>query len=85
MVKNITETDIELLPGKWRPSYDSELIEICIRKQIYCKGGWVPGKDSCLTGHLGALCEECDISNINGENHFYKDSEAGCVNCKFTY
>lgn len=73
------------MPGYWRPSYDSELIEMCIRKENNCKGGWVPGDESCVNGHIGALCEECDIKNIKGEDKYFKDIDSNCVNCKFTY
>ena len=32
-----------------------------------CLGGWSTGDKSCLKGHIGALCEQCDIYNIRGD------------------
>ena len=33
-------------------------------------GGWDVGDDSCAEGHVGALCESCDIQGtMNGKKY----------------
>jgi len=50
-----------LYEGYWRPKYDSDKIEACLKKKSVCKGGWKPGAESCEIGFIGSLCEECDL------------------------
>lgn len=57
----VSPTGYNLKKGYWRPNYDNDNYESCYNLKDSCLGGWVPGNPSCYTGHLGALCESCDI------------------------
>lgn len=48
---------IELREYYWRAYYYSQTIENCYHLVENCKGGWRPGDESCILGHIGALCE----------------------------
>lgn len=67
LIKNFTRSSLELQPGYWRYSLYSPIIENCYNDLSNCRGGWVVDHESCATGHLGALCEECDVYNVRGE------------------
>ncbi|KAL4433309.1 hypothetical protein ABPG74_017413 [Tetrahymena malaccensis] len=45
--------------GYWRKNTSSDLIESCSNAASNCVGG--QGSQLCYTGHIGALCEECDL------------------------
>lgn len=60
-MKDVSPIGIDLLHGFWRPNYKNDNIESCSNLANNCNGGWVPADPSCYTGHLGALCESCDI------------------------
>ncbi|CAD8112914.1 unnamed protein product [Paramecium sonneborni] len=78
----ITSNMIELLPGYWRPHYLSDFTEKCFRNTAFCKGGWVVGNEICINGHIGALCEECDIYDVRGFGYFFKNqSDQQCLKC----
>ncbi|CAD8173391.1 unnamed protein product [Paramecium octaurelia] len=80
--KNITENNIELLGGFWRPDFVSDYIEQCFKNLKFCKGGWGYGNQICHLGHIGALCEECDIYNIRGEGKYLKNQQdSQCISC----
>ncbi|CAK61293.1 unnamed protein product (macronuclear) [Paramecium tetraurelia] len=79
---NITENNIELLEGFWRPDYLSDFIEQCFKNFKFCKGGWGYGNQICDLGHIGALCEECDIYNIRGDGKYLKNQQdSQCISC----
>ncbi|CAD8086012.1 unnamed protein product [Paramecium primaurelia] len=80
--KNITENNIELIEGFWRPNYLSDQIEECFKNFQFCKGGWGQGNQICDLGHIGALCEECDIYNIRGDGKYFKNQQDSyCISC----
>ncbi|CAD8206027.1 unnamed protein product [Paramecium pentaurelia] len=80
--KNITENNIELLEGFWRPDYLSDQIEQCFKNLRFCKGGWGYGNLICSQGRIGALCEECDIYNIRGDGKYFKNQQdSQCISC----
>ncbi|CAD8079294.1 unnamed protein product [Paramecium sonneborni] len=80
--KNITKNNIEFLEGYWRPNFLSDQIEECYKNQKFCKGGWEYGNQICDQGHIGALCEECDIYNIRGDGKYFKKQEDSyCISC----
>ncbi|CAD8085140.1 unnamed protein product [Paramecium primaurelia] len=80
--KNITENNIELQEGFWRPNYLSDKIEECFKNLKFCKGGWGQGNQICDLGHIGALCEECDIYNIRGDGKYFKNQQdSQCISC----
>lgn len=57
---------LELNKGYWRPDYKSNEIEYCRNNPHDCIGGWNISNELCGISKIGALCEECDISNTKG-------------------
>ena len=55
---------IETLPGYWRDSYASSIFELCYQLELNCVGGIKWNNELCHQGHIGALCEECDVQNF---------------------
>ncbi|CAD8067419.1 unnamed protein product [Paramecium sonneborni] len=83
---NITANMIELLPGYWRPDNLSDFTEKCFKNQAFCQGGWFVGQNLCIPGHIGALCEECDIHNIRGFGNYFKNQwDQYCYYCQDTW
>ncbi|CAD8162326.1 unnamed protein product [Paramecium pentaurelia] len=72
---SITSNQLNLKEGYWRPHYLSDYTTQCFKNQQNCQGGWTVGDQLCLNGHLGALCEECDIYNVRGKGKYLKGSE----------
>lgn len=66
-MEEVTPIRIKLYSGYWR--YDSDVVESCYNLASNCNGGWIPGDASCYTGHIGALCESCDIYGIRGDQY----------------
>ncbi|CAD8152383.1 unnamed protein product [Paramecium pentaurelia] len=80
--QNITSNMIDLKQGYWRPDYLSDFTEECYKNTEFCLGGWRVGDDTCKMGHVGALCEMCDVYNIRGEGQFFKNQQNQlCVSC----
>ncbi|CAD8148748.1 unnamed protein product [Paramecium octaurelia] len=78
----ITSNAIQLKNGYWRPNYLSDYSALCFKNLNNCGGGWRVGDNSCSEGHVGALCEECDIHNIRGfGKHFKIQSKTDCLKC----
>ncbi|CAD8214598.1 unnamed protein product [Paramecium pentaurelia] len=81
--QSITSNQIQLKKGYWRPNYQSDLIEYCFKFVDFCEGGWVVSDNLCLVGHIGGLCEECDMYNIRGQGNYFKNEEnTSCQNCQ---
>ncbi|KAM3133104.1 hypothetical protein pb186bvf_014821 [Paramecium bursaria] len=72
---------LKLKDGYWRPFYSNDQIELCKIKEN-CLGGWDVGHESCQTGYLGPLCNECDIQNIRGNGHYSKYKQQ-CFECEY--
>ncbi|CAD8109520.1 unnamed protein product [Paramecium sonneborni] len=77
----IQSAQLKLKPGFWRPYFDTDQISQCINLMINCNGGWHEGDTSCYLGHIGALCEECDLHNIRGLGHFSTSDKYSCGSC----
>ncbi|CAD8125007.1 unnamed protein product [Paramecium sonneborni] len=77
----VTSASIKLRPGYWRPYTYSTKIEYCLNMQINCEGGWTPGDASCYLGHIGALCEQCDIYEIMGKGKWSVSAQYKCGSC----
>ncbi|CAD8070407.1 unnamed protein product [Paramecium primaurelia] len=78
----ITSNQINLLEGFWRPHYLSDYTSFCYKNSKLCTGGWKYGNDLCSVGHIGALCEECDLQNIMGNGKYYKNQyHLECLIC----
>ncbi|CAD8060588.1 unnamed protein product [Paramecium sonneborni] len=68
-MEEITAVRIKLREQYWRPFAKNDNIEECYNLPTNCLGGWVPGDISCYDGHIGALCEQCDIYGIRGPQY----------------
>ncbi|KAL4433367.1 hypothetical protein ABPG74_017471 [Tetrahymena malaccensis] len=42
-------------------------------------------KSICLVGHIGALCESCDINNLLWSERYSKSSNLSCMKCSENY
>ncbi|CAD8128825.1 unnamed protein product [Paramecium sonneborni] len=79
---DITSNNIKLLEGYWRPHYLSDDPGFCFKNPKFCIGGWGVGNQLCNRGHIGALCEECDIYNVKGEGYYFKNLQnSECQAC----
>ncbi|EAS02542.2 transmembrane protein, putative (macronuclear) [Tetrahymena thermophila SB210] len=73
-------TNVVANKGYWRKSHFSSLIISCSNLPDNCAGGDY-GDNICYEGHIGALCEECDIyGNYWGES-YAKSSKYSCTKC----
>ncbi|CAD8197264.1 unnamed protein product [Paramecium pentaurelia] len=80
--QEITSNQIKLLEGYWRPNYLSDQSTLCFKRTKFCLGGWNVGDAICSEGHVGALCEECDIYNVKGNGKFIKNQQnSECFLC----
>ncbi|CAD8128315.1 unnamed protein product [Paramecium sonneborni] len=77
----IKSAQLKLKPGFWRPYFDTVQISQCINLLVNCNGGWNEGDTSCFQGHIGALCEECDLHNTRGLGHFSTSDKYSCGSC----
>ncbi|CAD8130485.1 unnamed protein product [Paramecium sonneborni] len=73
---------IELRKSYWRAYYYSKNIEKYYHLTENCNGGWSPGDESCTVGHIGALCEQCDLYNIRGDGFYSVSSTYSCDSCE---
>ncbi|CAD8200536.1 unnamed protein product [Paramecium pentaurelia] len=83
-IRLIESSMIELRQYYWRAYNYSQNIEYCYHFPKNCQGGWKPGDKSCIVGHIGALCEQCDLYNTRGQGSFYLSSAYQCLNCNIT-
>ncbi|CAD8136990.1 unnamed protein product [Paramecium pentaurelia] len=81
-MKSLQPAMIELREGFWRAYYYSNLIEECYHLKLNCKGGWQTGDKSCSLGHIGALCEQCDLYNTQGFGSFSLAQQYSCSSCE---
>ncbi|CAD8176760.1 unnamed protein product [Paramecium pentaurelia] len=77
----IKSAQLKLKQGFWRPYFDTDYISQCINLLDNCNGGWIEGDISCYEGHVGALCEECDIYNIRGFGYYSTSTKYSCGSC----
>ena len=68
-------------PGYWRESIYSENIVLCENSETLCVGGSSAGDKLCSIGHIGALCESCDLMNVFWENSYTQSSIFDCKRC----
>ncbi|EAS05865.2 transmembrane protein, putative (macronuclear) [Tetrahymena thermophila SB210] len=66
--------------GYWRKSNDSDLVLSCNNLPDNCKGGSF-GDNICYEGHIGALCEECDIYGQYWTHSYAKSAKFSCTRC----
>ncbi|CAD8181409.1 unnamed protein product [Paramecium octaurelia] len=80
-IKSLESSMIELRDHYWRAYYYSQTIEHCYHLVENCKGGWRPGDESCMLGHIGALCEQCDLYDSRGGGSYSVSSAYSCGSC----
>ncbi|CAD8194348.1 unnamed protein product [Paramecium pentaurelia] len=83
-MEQVKSAQIKLRPNYWRPYFYADLIEYCYNFQLNCLGGWNYGDVSCSLGHIGALCEQCDIYNIRGDGAYSISQKYKCGSCDDT-
>ncbi|CAK68281.1 unnamed protein product (macronuclear) [Paramecium tetraurelia] len=82
---SVRSNQLQLRPGYWRPYFDTSEISTCINLQSNCLGGWKNGDISCYVGHIGALCEQCDLYDTRGDGSFSVVSRYSCGSCQDKY
>ncbi|CAD8126262.1 unnamed protein product [Paramecium sonneborni] len=82
---SVTQNQLELRSGYWRPYFDTIQISYCLNLPSNCLGGWQNGDISCYIGHIGALCEQCDLYNIRGGGQFSIVNRYSCGTCQDKY
>ncbi|CAD8094422.1 unnamed protein product [Paramecium primaurelia] len=83
-IQEIKLAQLNLRAGYWRPYFHTNSISQCINLLENCMGGWKQGDNSCSIGHIGALCEECDIYDFRGYGHFSISVKYSCSSCMNT-
>ncbi|KAL4475163.1 hypothetical protein ABPG74_001859 [Tetrahymena malaccensis] len=68
---------ISVKRGYWRESDQTDKVLQCINKENNCLGG--PQNFTCNTGHIGPLCESCDISNGYSRQGDFQCSKCGDI------
>lgn len=58
---------ILIAEGYWRRNASTILISECYNYQSNCLGGY--SDFTCVTGNIGALCEECDLYGERAVQH----------------
>ncbi|KAL4449944.1 hypothetical protein ABPG74_015063 [Tetrahymena malaccensis] len=67
--------------GFWRrEEYDDNILS-CENLKENCQGGSF-GNLICYRGHIGALCEECDINGVFWGESYTKSGKYTCTECK---
>ena len=69
-INEVNSAKIQLKLGYWRAYVFSSKIDSCFHLEENCIGGWGTGNDLCSLGHIGALCEQCDLYNIMGSGSY---------------
>ncbi|KAM3132192.1 hypothetical protein pb186bvf_015652 [Paramecium bursaria] len=80
-MKSVNSTHIELKQYFWRPYDDNDIVTYCYNFPVNCKGGWSAGYSSCEEGHIGALCEQCDLYNVRGSGSYSLSGQFQCGSC----
>jgi len=62
---------LNLTAGFWRNAVDSADILECNNAREFCIGGIQASNMLCADGHIGPLCEQCDLQGKNN-NSFFK-------------
>ncbi|CAK91844.1 unnamed protein product (macronuclear) [Paramecium tetraurelia] len=83
-MEQVKSAQIKLRPNFWRPYFYADLVEYCYNFELNCLGGWNYGDSSCSLGHIGALCEQCDIYNTRGYGSYSISQKYKCGSCDDT-
>ncbi|EAR87783.2 WD domain, G-beta repeat protein (macronuclear) [Tetrahymena thermophila SB210] len=68
-----------LKQGYWKSTNLTDSIVECSNKLSNCVGTQEQGY--CLEGHIGPLCEQCDIQGKFWKQKYYTDGSLGCMEC----
>ncbi|KAL4492984.1 hypothetical protein ABPG72_020763 [Tetrahymena utriculariae] len=71
--------NMKIQAGYWRKNTSSDIIVECTNLQSNCIGG--SSNQTCYEGHIGALCEECDIDGIIWPQRWSHSSQYTCGLC----
>ncbi|EGR34662.1 hypothetical protein IMG5_004650, partial [Ichthyophthirius multifiliis] len=74
-------SEIQLNSGYFRRIPESDIIEECKNLIENCVGGYEAGNNSCALGHIGALCESCDIYGIQWGESWSNSAQFKCGKC----
>ena len=77
----VTPVALNLNKGYWRPYINNDKTEQCKNNLANCLGGWEPGDPSCKFGHIGALCESCDLYVIRSDESYAPTQPYSCGTC----
>ena len=66
----------------WRGKSLAEQLFYCSKNPDSCVGGPGYANYICLTGHIGARCESCDLMGTFWKTSFSRTSDFGCVQCQ---
>ncbi|KAL4456739.1 hypothetical protein ABPG73_014765 [Tetrahymena malaccensis] len=72
---------IYLKSGYWREEQYSPNIFECVNRQNNCVGQSF-GNEVCIQGHIGPLCEECDIFGNFWKESYTKKQKYECIQCQ---
>ncbi|EAR87182.2 transmembrane protein, putative (macronuclear) [Tetrahymena thermophila SB210] len=73
-------TNVVANAGYWRKTNISNIIIDCSNLPDNCVGGSF-GNNICYEGHIGALCEECDIHGEHWGKPYAKSAKYSCTRC----
>lgn len=82
-MKSCNGSSIQILPGFWRSGLQTDNIQKCVIDGV-CMGDDSLGNQkniTCLTGHIGGLCQACDTYGTNWGDRYYKVSDYICKKC----
>ncbi|EAS05130.2 transmembrane protein, putative (macronuclear) [Tetrahymena thermophila SB210] len=66
--------------GYWRENQYSSIVVSCDNNYNNCIGG-TAGNQLCLEGHIGPLCEECDLFGVINGNSYTRTGVYNCSPC----
>ncbi|CAD8084363.1 unnamed protein product [Paramecium sonneborni] len=78
---NVFQNQLILRTGFWRPYFDTNEVSYCLNLQLNCLGGIEVGDSSCYKGHIGSLCEQCDLYDTQGWGQFSIVKKFSCGPC----
>lgn len=72
---------IDTKPGFWRSNPESAKILKCYNEESNCIGGLETGNMLCSEGHIGALCEACDLDAERWSESYANSDSYSCGKC----
>ena len=70
-----TLSSLEIQPGWWRISEETDEVRRCKHGSLACRGGLNFREGYCNDGHEGVLCAVCS------DNYFFDPEESQCLRC----